>query len=93
MYMPKMLWSLYCMDSQGYDTEIIELYQDNKSAELLMKKGRFLSRKKTKHIKSKFFFIKDRIGDGEIRVIYPPTEEMWADILTKPLQGKAFRYM
>jgi hypothetical protein len=35
--MPKMLWSLYFMDSQGYATEIIELYQDNKSAELLMK--------------------------------------------------------
>ncbi len=41
MYMPKMPWSLYFMDSQGYDTEIIELYQDNKSAELLMKNGRF----------------------------------------------------
>jgi hypothetical protein len=37
MYMPKMLWSLYFMDSQGYDMEIIELYQDNKSPELLMK--------------------------------------------------------
>jgi hypothetical protein len=37
MYMPEMLWSLAFMDSQGYDTEIIELYEDNKSAELLMK--------------------------------------------------------
>jgi hypothetical protein len=37
MYMSEMLWSLYFIDSQGYDTEIIELYQDNKSAELLIK--------------------------------------------------------
>jgi hypothetical protein len=42
------------------------------------------SGKKTKHIKTKFFFIKDRVDDGEIKVIDCPTEEMWADILTKP---------
>jgi hypothetical protein len=81
------------MDSQGYDTEIIELYQDNKSAELLMKNGRFLSKKGTKHIEAKFFFLKDRIDEGEIRVIQCSTEEMWAEVLTKPLQRKAFREM
>jgi hypothetical protein len=58
-----------------------------------MKNGQFLSRKKTKHIKAKFFFIKDRIDDGEMIVMNCPTEGMWADILTKPLQGKAFRVM
>jgi len=49
------------------------------------------SGKKTKHIKAKFFFIKDRVDDGEIKVIDCPTEEMWADVMTKPLQGTAFR--
>jgi hypothetical protein len=28
-----------------------------------------------------------------MRVKHQPTEEMWADILTKPLQGTAFRQM
>jgi hypothetical protein len=51
------------------------------------------SGKKTKHIKAKFFFIKDRVDDGEIKVIDCPTEEMWADIMMKPLQGMAFRTM
>jgi hypothetical protein len=51
------------------------------------------SRKKTKHIKAKFFFIKDRVDNREIRVKDCPTEEMWADIMTKPLQGTAFRVM
>ena len=51
------------------------------------------SGKKTKHIKAKFFFIKDRVDDGEIKVIDCPTEEMWADVMTKPLQGTAFRVM
>jgi hypothetical protein len=60
---------------------------------LLIKNGRMLSGKKTKHTKSKFFFIKDRVDNGEIKVIDCPTKEMWADVLTKPLQGMAFRTM
>jgi hypothetical protein len=42
--------------------------------------------KKTKHIKVKFFFIKDRVDKGEIKVIDCPAEGMWADVMTKPLQ-------
>ena len=68
-------------------------YQDNISTQLLIKNGKMSSGKKTKHIKAKFFFIKDRVDDGEIRVIDCPTEKMWADIMTKPLQGTAFRVM
>ena len=60
---------------------------------LLMTNGRFSSGKKTKHIQVKFFFIKDRIDDGEMIIVKCPTEGMWADILTKPLHGKAFRVM
>jgi hypothetical protein len=33
------------------------------------------------------------VDDGEIKVIDCPTEEMWADVLTKPLEGMAFRKM
>ena len=54
---------------------------------------RFSSTRKTKHVKAKFFFIKDRIDDGEIKVVDCPTEDMWANIETKPLQGKGFRIM
>jgi hypothetical protein len=93
MYMPKMLWSLYFMRSQGYDVEIVELYQDNKSTELLMKNRRFLSGKRTKHIKAKFFFIKDKIGSKEMRVVHQPSKEMRVDMLTKPLRGKEFKEM
>jgi hypothetical protein len=51
------------------------------------------SGKKTKHVKAKFFFIKDRVDNWEIKAIDCPVEEMWADILTKPLQGMAFQTM
>jgi hypothetical protein len=93
MYMPKMLWSLHFIQSQGYEAECVGLYQDNISTQLLIKNEKMSSGKKTKHIKTKFFLIKDRVDDGEIRVIDCPTEVMWADIMTKPLQGTAFRVM
>jgi hypothetical protein len=89
----KMLWSLYFIRSQGYEPECVGLYQDNISTQLLIKNGRFSSGKKTKHMKAKFFFIKDKVDSGETRVIDRPAEEMWADILTKPLHGMAFRTM
>jgi hypothetical protein len=41
-----------------------------------------------KHIKAKFFLIKDYYDSGEIELRYCLTYVMWADILTKPLQGQ-----
>jgi len=93
MFMPEMLWSLHFIQAQGYEVECVGLYQDNISTQLLIKNGNMSSGKKTKHIKVNFFFIKDRVDDGEIKVINCPTEEMWADVMTKPLQGTAFRVM
>jgi hypothetical protein len=56
MYMPEMLWSLNFIWGQGYEAECVGLYQDNISSQLLIKNGRMLGRRKTKHIESKFFF-------------------------------------
>ena len=36
------------------------------------------------------FIIKERIDDGEIRLSYLPTQDMLADLMTKPIQGKLF---
>ncbi len=88
MYMQEMLWSLYFMESKGYEAECIGLYQDNTTTQLLMKNGQFGRGNKTNHIKVKFIFIKDRIDEGEMKLINWPTEEMWVDVSTKPLQGK-----
>ena len=48
---------------------------------------------KTKHIKAKIFFVKDKVDDGDVVIKNFPTKVMWADILTKPKQGKSFREM
>ena len=49
--------------------------------------------KRTKHIKAKYFLIKDYYDAGEVDLRYCPTGRMWVDVLTKPLQGQMFRDM
>jgi hypothetical protein len=93
MLMPEMLWMLHFIQAQGYSAECVGLYQYNISTQLLIKNGQMSSGKCTKHIKVKFFFIKDRVDDREIKVLDCPTHKMWADVMTKPLQGTAFKVM
>jgi hypothetical protein len=78
------LWAWYFLQEQGYDTEPSLLYQDNISAILLETNGKASSSKRTKHIKVKYFYVKDKIDQGEIVVEHCPTEQMWTDINTKP---------
>jgi len=59
----------------------------------LAKNGYVSSSKRTKHIKAKYFFIRHFHKTGELNLQYCPTEQMWADVLTKPLQGAKFRLM
>ncbi len=53
--------------------------------------GRASSSKRTKHIKVKYFLIKDKVDREEITIKHCPTEQMWMDINAKPKQGAAFQ--
>ncbi len=64
------------------------IFQDNMSSLSLEKNGRVSSSKRMKHIKAKYFLIKDYYNSGEIDLRYCPTDVMWADVLTKPFQGQ-----
>ena len=46
---------------------------------------------RTKHIKLRFFFIKQYVDDGEFAITHCPTDLMVADVLTKPLHGEKFK--
>ena len=85
------LWARYFLQEQGYNMEPLLIYQENISAILLETNGKASSSKRTKHIKVKYFYVKDKIDQGEIIVEHCPTEQMWTDINTKPKQGKVFR--
>jgi hypothetical protein len=85
------LWACYFMIEQGYDMDALLLYQDNMSAILLETNERASSSKCTKHIKVKYFFIKDKVDQGKIMIENCPTKQMWTDINMKPKQGLVFR--
>ena len=87
------LWCKYFIEVQGYSVEQNVLFQDNKSTILLATNGHWSISKRTKHVKSRYFFVKDCVKNGELEVQYAPTEHIWADINTKPKQGKGFRIM
>jgi hypothetical protein len=58
----------------------------------LVKNGKSNS-ERTKHIATRFYFVKDRVEAGEIQIEYMSTENMIADVMTKPLNGAAFERM
>ena len=62
------------------------IYEVNMSTIALVKNGKSNS-DKTRHITIRYFGIMNK----EISVNYMPTEDMIADILTKPLQGTLFK--
>lgn len=77
---------------QGLDVGQIIIYQDNQSVMKMVNHGRATS-DNTRHIEISKFFVKQYIDNGEIKLQYKPTEEMTADTLTKPLQGKMYKDM
>ncbi len=89
--MPQTLWTRYFLEAQGYNVTESIIYQDNQSAMLLEKNGRGSSSKRTRHINIRYFFVADRVANGEVKIEYCPTGDMLADYFTKPLQGSSFR--
>jgi len=59
------------------------IHADNQSAIALSKDSQFHAR--SKHIDIQHHFIREKVGDGSIELVYCPTDEMLADILTKGL--------
>jgi hypothetical protein len=88
--MGKVLWTQSFLKAQGYGVGPATIYQDNKSAILLETNGKRSSGQRTRHLNVRYFFVADRVKASEIKVEYCPTNEMVADMLTKPLQGMTF---
>ena len=84
--MPKVLWSRYFIEAQGYTVEDVVINQDNQSTILLANNGMNSVGKRSRHIRIKYFFVTDRIKNKELWLKYCPTDEMIGDFFTKPLQ-------
>ena len=89
-YLPYNIWFLHYMRAQGYMIRSNTIYQDNKSAILMERNGRNSCTGNSRHINVRYFWIKDKIDQGEVKVEYLPTHLMVADFFTKPLVGALF---
>ena len=77
------------LSGQGYLNVPIYLHQDNKSTIKMLNTGESKS-ERTRHVKVRYFFMKEQIDNGEIVIKHTSTHDMIADVLTKPLQGQLF---
>jgi hypothetical protein len=77
--------------NQGYSMGPVTVYQDNMSCMALIDRGRS-GAEKTRHIAIRYFWVKERVSTGEVVLVHKGTKEMYANVLTKPLQGAQFVY-
>ncbi len=68
-----------------------KIWQDNQST--IRMANDFISNRKTKHIETKYHYTREKIENGEVKVEYLPSEEMLADILTKPVGANILQKM
>ena len=86
----QILWTKLFMEAQGYMIKENILHQDNKSTILLQEKGRKSTGKRSRALNVRYFFLTDQVKKGNLRITHCPTNDMTADYMTKPLQGKKF---
>jgi hypothetical protein len=75
--------------AQGYDCGPMTVYQDNMSTMALVERGRSAA-ERTRHIDIRYFWVKERVMNGEMIIRHLGAKEMYANLLTKPLQGGPF---
>lgn len=61
----------------------VTIFEDNQSVLKLIEEEKLS--KRTKHIDTKVCFVKDHVEKGTVNCQYCPTDQMIADMLTKPL--------
>ncbi len=83
------VWMRQLSSEMGIEyTKPVIIYEDNQSAIAMTKNPQFHGR--TKHIAIKYHYIREQVNDGSITVQYCSTENMLADMLTKPLASTQF---
>ncbi|KAL7564335.1 hypothetical protein ACA910_007187 [Epithemia clementina (nom. ined.)] len=87
----QVLWSKLFMEAQGYPSDKTIMKRDNMSSMKLEANGKASSGKRTRHLNIKYFFITDQIEKEQVIIEYCPTDELWADYMTKPLMGSKFK--
>ena len=82
------LWIMRWLQQVGINITSVPIYMDNQGAIAFAKNAQFSQR--TKHVDIKFYFIRDLIEEGTIKLYYVASENNNADILTKSLDRVKF---
>jgi len=88
----EIIWCREFIQSAGFILPATGVGEDNMSV-LSLLEGRKFGTARTKHISVRYFFICDRIANGELVMVYVPTKEQLADILSKALMGEQFQVL
>jgi hypothetical protein len=83
LYMRTLLEELSLKQDRG-----TVIHEDNQSTIKIAKNPEHHGR--CKHIDIRYFFVQERVGSGDIEIVYCPTDKMRADILTKVLGPQKF---
>lgn len=83
------IWLRRLLSDLGWElSQPTAVMEDNQGAIAIVKNP--VQHKRTKHIDIRHHFIREAVERGEIAVDYCPTNQMVADILTKPLPKPKF---
>jgi len=86
------IWARELLLSQGHELPPTKIHQDNQGVLSIMSGGRS-PKHRTKHLDIRHFFVRDRVATGDVTLVYCPTREMVADMLTKAVNGELFQYL
>ena len=89
-YMAKLLWTQHFLERQHFPHGGTTLYQDDSSTIHLQSKGFEAAGKRMRHLNIRYFFARDCVSRGLLRIQHQSTKEIEADFLSKPLQGSTF---
>ena len=70
------------------ENQQITILEDNQSTIAMTHNPQFHGR--SKHIDIKYHFVRDHVNNGNIRLVYCPSGDMTADMLTKGLSRENF---
>ena len=71
--------------------ESVKIYEDNQGSIALAKNPEF--HKRTKHIDIRYHFVREKVEDGQVNLVYCPTQDMLADMMTKPIVSVQFDFL
>ena len=67
------------------------IYEDNQGAICTAQNPVF--HRRTKHIHIRYHYVREAVSDNTIKLVYCPTSEMTADLLTKTIPKDQYEYL